>query len=313
MDITRHFRSFIAFCRRQGHSQHTLRAYQSDLHDFQKWLHAQYFKELDRAVLENWLNEMRNRKYAPSTIKRKLATLKVAFNWIEENGCKTKNPFHGFKSKIKLPRKLPKALSRAELLALFSQAEQETRNGAGLRKKTMRLALEFLFATGIRVGELCGINLKDIDIDDGIIRIYGKGSRERLVYVIDDNILLLMRYHVKSHPFHSFGTDTLLLTRRGTAATPDYIRRNLHELARRAKIKRRVTPHMLRHRAATQLLEQGVDITLCAASSRPQQHINHRDLHSRLQCQPQSSIDECQPKGTFNSVITKNYHARRSM
>ena len=260
MDTRQLFQCFIAFCRRHGHSHHTIRAYEGDLNDFQKWLSSRPSQRLDGTVLEGWLREMRSRKYAPVTIKRKFATLKITFNWIEEHKNITENPFHSFKLKIKLPQKLPMALGRTELAALFRQAEQDAQNGAKLSKKTMWLALELLFATGVRVGELCGITLQDIDNNGEIIRVFGKGSRERQVFIVDNNTLLLINNYIEFHPLYSNGTNTLLLTNRGSAATPDFIRRNLHNLAKRAQIKRRVTPHMLRHSSATQLLERGVDI-----------------------------------------------------
>jgi site-specific recombinase XerD len=215
---------------------------------------------LEREILETWLEEMRSRNYAPTTIKRKFATLKVALKWFEYMGLIENNPFQVYKPTIRLPQRLPKALSRSELTALFRQAELDSETQTSLRKKTIRLALELMFVTGIRVGELCSIKLKDIDVNSGAIKVDGKGNRERQVYIVNDNILLILMNYLKIRADYAISTSRLLLTSRGTAATPDFIRRNLHELAKHADIKRRVTPHMLRHSAATQLLERGVDI-----------------------------------------------------
>jgi integrase/recombinase XerD len=260
MDTDHKFHLFINFCNRQGLSPHTIRAYRSDLRDFQNWQSCHSFQSLDREILGAWLEEMRSRNYAPATIKRKLTTLQVALNWLETMNFIKKNPFHGFKISLKLPKKLPRALSRSNLSALFRQAEQEAHKQACLRTKTIRLALELLFVTGTRVGELCSIKLQNIDLESGAIKVNGKGSRERQVYIVNDNILLLLSKYIKERATYRLSTNILLLTSRGSAATPDFIRRNLHCLARHAGIKSRVTPHMLRHSAATQLLEQGVDI-----------------------------------------------------
>lgn len=251
---------FNDFCRRKGLSSHTIRAYQSDLRDFDIWQSSQNTQGLGGDNLEAWLGEMRSRNYAPATIKRKLATLKVALNWLKDMGCIKKNPFHSLKLTIKLPKRLPRALSRSELTTLFRQAEQEARHQNSFRKKTIRLALEVMFVTGVRVSELCSIKLKDIDLESGAIKVKGKGNRERQVYIINDNTLLILIDYIKTRANHTISSSTLLLTSRSTAATPDFIRRNLHELAQHAEINRRVTPHMLRHSAATQLLERGVDI-----------------------------------------------------
>lgn len=260
MDANLHIRSFSAFCRGKGLSRHTTRAYQGDLKDFKQWLSSKPVQFFDRTILEAWLGEMRKREYAPTTIKRKFATLRVAFNWLQVMKLIDTNPFQDFNPTIKLPHKLPRALSKTDLVSLFRQAKQEAQGQASLSKKTMKLALELLFATGVRVGELCGIKLKDIDGGDGVIRVNGKGKRERQVYVVDHNVLYLLHIYISEHSSYSVATDTLLLTNRGSAATPDFVRRNLHGISRRAKIKRRITPHMLRHSAATQLIEQGVDI-----------------------------------------------------
>ncbi|MCB2187719.1 MAG: tyrosine-type recombinase/integrase [Deltaproteobacteria bacterium] len=260
MDLHTQITLFLDYCHRQGLSPHTKRAYQGDLAEFLRWSGRKKTKALGRSSLESWLSEMRRRNYAPATIKRKLATLRAALGWLKRMRYLTDNPFQDFNPTIKFPQKLPRALSRTELRALFRQAEEDAANFPNLARQTMRLALELLFATGLRVGELCAVRLQSIDLDGGVIRVNGKGSRERQVYVVDQDTIALLRQYLRDHAANSQGTDCLLLTNRGTAATPDFIRRSLHELARRARLDRRVTPHMLRHSAATQLLEQGVDI-----------------------------------------------------
>ena len=110
------------------------------------------------------------------------------------------------------------------------------------------------------MGELCGIRLDDLDLENGIIRIYGKGSRERVVFLVDKKVTSALKNYLHMRKKINPDTDNLLITSRGTPAKPEYIRQNLHQLVSRTPLKKRITPHMFRHSTATHLLEAGVDI-----------------------------------------------------
>ena len=259
MDLHLAFREFLANCQRQGLSQHTQRAYARDLQDFQAWRARAQPQSIDKAALSAWLGDLRRRKLAPATIKRRLACLRAAYGWLEEEEYELENPFHRFKASIRLPRSLPKALSRWELGILFKQMRAQAQSG-DLSKLTLWLGLEILFATGIRVGELCGIRLRDIDQASGVIRVRGKGNRERLVYLVDQKTRALLGRYIGRLNGQGTSSSFLLRTGRGTPVKPDFIRRNLHRLVEQAGLDKRVTPHMFRHSAATHLLAAGVDM-----------------------------------------------------
>lgn len=260
MNLTTGFSKFLKHCERQGLSRHTCRAYSTDLKNFQKWLVSADVATMDKTAVALWISHMRERGLGPATIRRRLACLKVACRWLEEEELLPDNPFHRFRTRIRLPRTLPKALNRSELEAIFRQAAKEANKSEGLVQLTIWLAVEMLFATGIRVSELCGITLGDLDLKGGVIRIHGKGNRERMVYLVDPGVRRLLKRYLRGRNGSPKGGDSLLLTSRGTPATPDFIRRALHNLVGKTRIGKRVTPHMLRHSAATQLLEAGVDI-----------------------------------------------------
>ena len=260
MNAASGFAKFLQHCERQGLSRHTRRAYSGDLKDFQAWSLGAGKPKLDKTAIDLWISDMWERGMGPATIRRRIACLKVACRWLEEEGLLPANPFHRLRTRIRLPKNLPKALNRSELAAIFRQAANEAKESKGLSRLAMWLAVEMLFATGIRVSELCGIRLRDLDLDGGIIRIHGKGNRERLVYLVDSGVQALLKRYLKEHRGLLPDSDALLLTSRTTPATPDFVRRNLHALVGRAGINKRVTPHMLRHSAATHLLEAGVDI-----------------------------------------------------
>jgi len=249
---------FVEYCQAKNLSEHTLRAYRQDLNDFQAW--GKTYAEQNpfaKEVMMGWMMDMRERGLGPASIKRRIACLKVLCRWLEENERIEENPFHKFRANVRLPRRLPRNLSHEELKVLFGS---RTVGNHEPRRATMSLILELLFTTGIRVGELCQIRVQDVNLGGNSIVIQGKGNRERRVFLVDDiiNCQILAYYNVRKKltPL----TDGLLLTTRGTTITPDYVRRMLRKHVESLNLKRRITPHMLRHSAATQLLESGVDI-----------------------------------------------------
>ena len=262
MDFPRLSAEFLEHCRRKGLSLHTQRAYRQDLRDYGAWLRRIEGRDpLDRDSVAGWISNLHDRRLAPASIKRRIACLKVTFGWLEDEERIASNVFHTLKTRIRLPRRLPRDLTKDELRALFARAAAQARSRPrDVPRATLHLGLELLFATGVRIGELCGIRLESLDIAGGTIRINGKGNRERRVYLVDERLRAQVTSYLGVRRTTRPLTDTLLVTARGTPANPDYFRRRLHKLVDTAPIHRRVTPHMLRHSAATQLLEAGVDI-----------------------------------------------------
>lgn len=251
---------FLLACRLRKLSVHTQRAYACDLRLFVRWSgHAGLAEALTAAEIEAWRHRLDAFGFSAATIKRRLAALRAMAKWLERDGHLAEDPFRRIDLGIKLPRRLPRNLGERDLRLLLN----------GVRTKSaadpfvhwlLRFTVELLLTTGIRIGEACAIRLADLDAEGRTIRILGKGSRERQVFLIDDQLMRLTGRYLKARSATNASTDCLLVTSRGTAASPDYIRRRLHAAARSAGIAGRVTPHMLRHTAATQLLECGVDM-----------------------------------------------------
>ena len=262
MNFSQISNDFLHQCRTKGLSDHTLRAYGQDLNDFKAWTRRAACADfMDAGAIVAWLSDMRERGLAPASIKRRLACLRVMAGWLESDERIAVSPFHRLKPRISLPRRLPRNLTRVELRDLLASARRESEaRPADLPRAVLRLALESLFATGIRVGELCTIRLRDMDLVGGTVRIRGKGNRERCVFLVDAALRALLSAFLRLREAVCPASDLLLVTGRGTPVRTDYIRRKLHQLVARTPISRRITPHMLRHSAATQLLEAGVDI-----------------------------------------------------
>ena len=249
---------FIQHCQVKGLSYHTLRAYRQDLNDFLTWsIRNSETQLLSKKAITAWIADMRNRGQAPTSIKRRVACVKVLCRWMEDEERLDENPFHKIRLNIRLPRRLPRNLNQYELKVLFGNRQRRVMD---FRDNTLALALELLFTTGVRVGELCNIRIQDMDLIAGTIVIKGKGNRERQVFLVDDVITRQVFAYIKRRNKLFCKTDCLLVTVRGAAATPDHIRKLLHKHVEALNVERRITPHMLRHSAATQLIENGVDI-----------------------------------------------------
>lgn len=238
-------------------SEHTIRAYRLDLARFTRFTGRRAdVASFDRNVLTQYVEHLfTEHRLKETSAKRHVASVRSLFRWLEDGGQVADDPFRGARIRIRLPRRLPRVLSRAEVAAIL-----EHRAGSDFGSLTAHVSAELLFATGIRVAELAALRDDDIDLTAGVITIVGKGSRQRRVYIPDSEIrdLILSYRHARDARGREAGP--FLVNSRGGAASPQYIRRLVRELGESAALTRRVTPHMFRHSVATYLIEEGVDI-----------------------------------------------------
>ncbi|MDZ7713733.1 MAG: tyrosine-type recombinase/integrase [Rhodovibrio sp.] len=265
----------------RNHADHTLRAYAQDLAEARRRLgDARPVAEIDRQDLKDYAQALFDGgRLSEASIKRRLACLRALFRWLEDEGAVELSPFHRLRLNLRLPRRLPRGLSAAEMRRLLATAARDlgvSRPGrydarelarlagpATMGAFTQLVAVEILFATGMRVGELCGLDRRDVDLDAGTIYLRGKGDRERAVFLPDADVRQLLASYLELAPALTHAdpdTTAVLLTPRGRPATTQHVRTHLRALGTRAGLTRRLTPHMLRHTAATHLLEAGVDL-----------------------------------------------------
>lgn len=256
--FSQHYRSVVNL------SIHTYRAYQIDLADFQQFAGLQTpLAELEKNHLRQFIRHLREeRKLKETTIKRRIACLKLFFRWLHQEEIILHNPFDGLHERIRLPKRLPRSLAREEVAKLMTVVSGDGReyHENGYQQAAAKTAVRLLLATGIRVGELVNISLADLDLADGRIAIQGKGDRQRLVYVFETTMQNMLENYQALRQRQSFATTKLFTSPTGTPLTTPKIRDALGKFATQAGITRRITPHMLRHTAATRLLEAGVDI-----------------------------------------------------
>lgn len=242
-------------------SEHTLRAYTIDLQDFQN--HAKPGTELatvDKENLRQFIRHLREeRGLKEITIKRRIACLKLFFRWSKQEGMLTDNPFDNLHERIRLPKRLPRALGSEEVKQLAGAVNLKTSN-KNFQEFATGIAIKLLLTTGIRVGELVKIDIDDLVLADGSLKIHGKGNRQRLVYLFEPKLNQAIARYLPLRQTKTSATKKLFVTETGTPFTTQKTRKLLGSLASKAGIQRRITPHMLRHTTATQLLEAGVDI-----------------------------------------------------
>jgi site-specific recombinase XerD len=249
--------AFIRHCRSiRKLSPHTIRAYELDLARFSHFLGGRAaVAACNKTTIHDYVRHLFDvRTLKESSVKRHLATLRSLFRWLEEDGGGIEDPFRGARIRIRMPKRLPRVIARADLRRLL--LHEQPHSFADL---TGYVATELLFATGMRVSELASLLDAAVDVDDGTITIIGKGNRQRRVFVPDELKSLLRDYRAARDRCAS-SADTFLVNSRGEAASPQMIRRLVRVHGERSAVRDRVTPHMFRHSVATYLLEEGVDI-----------------------------------------------------
>jgi site-specific recombinase XerD len=241
-------------------SQHTVRAYTHDLADFRKFLGADVAPaEISAAMLTGYLEDMLgHRKLSAGTVRRRFACLRAFFRR-EAERAHTANPFDALKLQLPRRKRLPRTLSRPEISSLMTSLNMFA-SLRGSHDGVLATAVSLMVATGIRVGELCRLAVDDVAPDGSSCRIHGKGSRDRVAYISDPALRAALTQCVAQRRLEGPAHGALFLNRHGAAIKPQSIRSRLRRYSRQIGLARRITPHMLRHTAATLLIETGVDI-----------------------------------------------------
>lgn len=242
----------------QGVSQHTLAAYRSDLSHFQQWLsehHNCALPAVQRAHFEAYLAYLHHAKRHPRSQARFLSAARKYFRWLLQQGHRSDDPTAHLTSP-KQPAALPKSLSEADVNQLL--AAPDTASAIGLRDKAM---LELLYATGLRVSELVALQLNQVSMRQGLVRIVGKGNKERLVPLGEEALEWLGQYLRYSRPELARGQhDVVFVSNRGGQMTRQTFWHRIRQYAVLAGLPNDISPHRLRHAFATHLLNHGADL-----------------------------------------------------
>jgi site-specific recombinase XerD len=242
-------------------SIHTLMAYRSDLEDAQVFFgNRKKFRLIDKDILRRYIKELREtRCLKESTIKRRLATLKVLFRWSIRELILEINPFETLNERIRIPQLLPRALDRGDQASLTKVLVKPV-NCEDFETLRDRAAVQILLGTGIRVGELVAIKRNDVSLSNKCVVIHGKGNRQRLVYLLQKPVFRHLEKYLEYCKINFPSAEKLLISIDGNALSTANIRTALRKICSGAGLLKHVTPHMLRHTCATHWLELGLDI-----------------------------------------------------
>lgn len=236
-------------------SLHTLTNYTIDLRDFFGFLKTKPLFSIDYLEIRRYLAFLKEKSYQKSTVSRKLACLRSFFKFLTRENIIKVNPVLGIATP-KRDKKLPVYLELQEVEHLL-----EAPSGPSWEEKRDKAIMETLYSSGIRVGELMGLNDDNLDFFSGQLKVAGKGKKERIVPVGSVALKAIQSYiEAKPRKESGKGFRALFVNRRGTRLTDRSVRRILNKYARRISLHKDISPHMLRHSFATHLLDRGADL-----------------------------------------------------
>lgn len=256
--------NYLEYCREQKMLDvKTLKAYRIDLLQFSDHLSEADIAAITPGILEAFIAEL-HKNYKPKTVKRKLASLKAFFRYLEYRNAVRVNPFSKIQVRFREPVILPKTIPLHTVESFLSSIYKQRRAAktSYQRKNALRDAavIELLFATGIRISELCALGINDVNLYDRSILIFGKGSKERKIQIGNDDVIGILNEYKSNFQNEMKACDHFFANQTGRALSDQAVRRMINKYTSLAAIDLHITPHMFRHTFATSLLEADVDI-----------------------------------------------------
>jgi integrase/recombinase XerC len=251
--MKKHIEQFITYITaEEGLSPHTIKAYSKDLDEFSSFVDRKA-KDIDNLDIRSFMASLHHKGLKKTSISRKLATVRAFFKYLHREGYVKKNPAK-LVSSLKIEKNLPGFLDIDETFSLMEAPSGETFIPA-----RDRAILEMLYSSGLRVSELTSLNISDIDIKESLIRVKGKGRKERIVPIGSKALEAIKNYLTERISIKKKST-ALILNNRGGRLTQRSVRRILVHYSRIINLKSNLSPHTLRHTFATHLLHEGADL-----------------------------------------------------
>lgn len=266
LEVTKDFKFHCEFERNL--SKKTMQAYDIDLRQFEEYSNYRNIDicEFDKYKLKDFIHNLYEQDLKAKTIKRKVAVIKALFTYLEFDEVILVSPFRKMKIHIKEPKLLPKTIELKEIVKilkfLYKKKEAYKNKEAYSYKALVRdiAIIEILFSTGMRVSELCSIKQSNINIQVGIIKIKGKGDKERIIQICDSEVKKTLKEYSELFEEQIKTTKYFLVNRFHSQISEQSVRLMIKKYQQMLGIEKKITPHMFRHSFATLLLEEGVDV-----------------------------------------------------
>jgi integrase/recombinase XerD len=269
MNVGEAIKGFLFHCQFEKNlSSKTLRAYTTDLKQFALYIKGTedecYFKKMTKETLKNYLQEISC--FKPKTIKRKVASLKAMLNYLEYEDDNYINPFRKIRIRLKEPTLLPSVMTLNEVKRILSIMYHELENNQNINRYSYKAQarnlaiIEIMFSTGMRVSEVCNLKLEDVNLKNGVIKVFGKGSKERIMQICQKEALSIIRFYFQLYKNEIKQGSCFFINRLGLPLSTQSVRLMVKSYVGKAGLTKHVTPHTFRHTFATLLLEEDVDI-----------------------------------------------------
>ena len=255
---------YLSYCKyEKGLVAKSQKAYKTDLLQFADYI-TDKGADLSKDNLQAYLTEL-HRRYKIKSVKRKIASLRAFFNYLEYEDILSDNPLNRMRIKLHepflLPRTIPLETVDMILQCVYKQKQPASSTPCQIRTSLRDIAvLELLFATGMRVSELCFLRKDSINLSSGEIKIYGKGSKERLIQIGNNDVLAAVSSYYSASSEDIANSGWFFVNRLGKRLSDQSVRNIINRYTSLAGIEQHITPHTFRHAFATLLLEEDVDI-----------------------------------------------------
>lgn len=259
MDVQMRVEHYLDYCEfRKELDQKTLKAYRIDLRQYFDFVQV---LEPAKEKIEEYITEL-HKLFKQKTVKRKIASIKAFYNYLEEEEILNESPFRKIRVKFKETTTLPRIIPRKEIEQLLNhmyRCRQKNKKSKWILRDIA--VVEIFFATGARVYEISNMKLDSMDLESGLIRIMGKGGKERYIQIGESEIIDLLQLYYRECESEIKKSGYFFVNNRGVRYTEQSMRSMIKKYASEAGIQRKITPHMFRHSFATYLIEEGVDIS----------------------------------------------------
>lgn len=256
--------NYLLFCQNQKClDEKTLKAYGIDLAQFLKMIDTDSLSAIDTNLLEKYICQL-HQIYKPKTAKRKIASVKAFFHYLEYKDYISVNPFSKIHIKFREPVILPKTipLNTVELFLSTMYNRLTSSKNHYQHRNTLRdiAVIELLFATGMRISELCSLSPSNINLINRTVLIYGKGAKERIIQIGNNDVYQILCEYFNEYQKEIERTGYFFINHLGEPLSDQSVRRMIRKYTNAAAISLHITPHMFRHTFATALLDADVDI-----------------------------------------------------